>query len=71
MATYHYHYCIIRQIADGQTSYTSGMYQTDTKIKFGQPYDVFIDSFKQRFGLTENDPVDFIVSSLALLDEEI
>ena len=35
MATYHYHYCIIRQIADGQASYTNGMYQTDTKIKFG------------------------------------
>ena len=47
MATYHYHYCVIRQIAGGQASYTSGMYQTDTKIKFGQSYDVFIDSFKQ------------------------
>ena len=71
MAEYHYHYCVVRCLQAGQVSYTTGIYKTSRKIKFGETYDNFIDSFKHGFGIKENEPIDFVITSLTLIDEEI
>ena len=71
MAEYHYHYCAVRSLQNGQVSYTTGIYKTPKKIRFGETYDNFIDSFKHNFEIKENEPIDFVITSLTLIDEEI
>jgi len=66
---YTYHYCSIRNTQHG-TVYSSGLYKTDDKIKFGQPYELFTNKLKTNFGLAEEAPIDFVVTSLTLIDDE-
>lgn len=67
---YSYHYSLIRSKNNEVVGYSGGVYKTDTKIKYGDSYGAFLKDIKANLGLKEDEPTDFCITSLTLIDDE-